>query len=395
MDSHLSRPSSPPRRDPAALASTFLERGIQAFDENERAMAWGWLHKALAVSMASNDQKGLASAGWRLSMLKAQQGEIDEAVALCRTAHEAAEAVWSRVDMAESAYILGNLLFQTSQQEEGLRMMHGAVDLYGELHDVEGQLRAWRNIGGCLRKRGSYAEAIEAWKRCLVVYGQRGELAGQARLHFAIARCWMRLEDYRQALVHNLAALGRHRHLDSPRLESDLKLLAKLRRRIKDDDVFIGDVRHIVDPANTEPDNLEVVLGMLSDYESRQARIRAAAALAEATSDLSEAERELVGSTPPVAVAAEPAPVRPVEDTSSPPITLSTSAQVLEKELLTSLEDSESLSDWGEDFWEDDADRRQWFVRQPWQIWVLAGFGTIIGMMTVMVILSVGAMIFR
>jgi tetratricopeptide (TPR) repeat protein len=393
MDSHLSRPSSPPSRDPAALASTFLERGIQAFDENERAMAWGWLHKALAVSMSSNDQKGLASAGWRLSMLKAQQGEIDEAVVLCRTAYEAAEAVWSRVDMAESAYILGNLLFQTSEQEEGLRMMHSAVDLYGELHDVEGQLRAWRNIGGCLRKRGSYAEAIEAWKRCLVVYGQRGELAGQARLHFAIARCWMRLEDYRQALVHNLAALGRHRHLDSPRLESDLKLLSKLRRRIKDDDVFIGDVRHIVDPANTEPENLDVVLSMLSDYEARQARIRAAAALAEATSDLSDAERELVGSTQ--AVAAAPAPVRPVEIAPRPSATLSTPAQVLEDRLLTSLEDSDSLSDWNEDFWEGDVDRRQWFVKQPWQIWVLAGFGTIIGMMTVMVILSVGAMIFR
>ena len=68
---------------------------------------------------------------------------------------------------------------------------------------------------------------------------------------------------------------------------------------------------------------------------------------------------------------------------------------MLEDRLLTSLEDSDSLSDWNEDFWEGDVDRRQWFVKQPWQIWVLAGFGTIIGMMTVMVILSVGAMIFR
>lgn len=389
MDSHLSRPSSPPTRDPAALASTFLDRGIKAFDANERAMAWGWLHKALAVSMASKDQKGLAAAGWRLSMLKAQQGETEEALTLCRSAHEAAQTAWSRVDMAESTYLLGNLLCQSDQQEEGLRMLHSAVDLYGELNDVDGQLRAWRNIGGILRKRGSHLEAIEAWKRCLVVYGQRGELAEQARLHVAIARCWVRLEDYRKALVHNLAALGRHRHLESSRLESDLKLLSKLRRRIADDDVFIDDLRQIVDPRGTEPDTLEVVLSMLGDYEARQARIRAVTALAEATSDLSAAERELVGGAPAPVVESE----LPSEGDTRPSITLSTPAEQLLDGLADSLEESDSLSDWDEDFWEEESGRR--LSQQPWQIWVLAGFSAIIAMMTVMVLLSVGAMILR
>ena len=156
MDPHLTRPSSPPSPDPAALASEFLDRGIEAFDQNERAMAWGWLHKALSVSKSTKDQKGLAAAGWRLSLLKAQQGEVEEAIALCRTAHQAAESVWSRQDMAQSAHLLGNLLCQSGDQEDGMRMLHSAVDLFGGLNDVEGQLRAWRTIGGILRKRGTW-----------------------------------------------------------------------------------------------------------------------------------------------------------------------------------------------------------------------------------------------
>ncbi len=377
MDSHLHRPSSPPSRDPAALASTFLERGVEAFERNERAMAWGWLHKALAISMSSNDQKGLAAAGWRLSLLKAQQGELEEALKLCRTAYQAAESVWSRVDMAESAYLLGTLLCQANEQEEGLRLLHASVDLCGELHDVEGQLRAWRNIGGILRKRGSYFEAIEAWKRCLVVYGQRGELAEQARLHAVIARSWMRIGDTAQTVTHALAALGRHRHLGSDRLESDLKLLSRLRRRMGTE-ALSASIGGILDA-----EGLGVVMAMLDDYDARQARIQRAAALAEATSDLSEADGALLGVPAP----AEPSGSSdvPAEGDTQPSITLSSPADVLA--------DSDSLSTWEDNFWETDRTLR--LPQQPWQIWVLAGFGTIIGMMTVMVILSVGAMILR
>jgi tetratricopeptide (TPR) repeat protein len=380
MDSHLSRPSSPPSPDPAALASEFLDRGIEAFDQNERAMAWGWLHKALSVSKSTKDPKGLAAAGWRLSLLKAQQGEVDEAIALCRTAHQAAESVWSRQDMAQSAHLLGNLLCQSGDQEDGMRMLHSAVDLFGELNDVEGQLRAWRTIGGILRKRGSYYEAIEAWKRCLVVYNQRGDLNDQARLHSAIARSWMRIGDNGQTITHALASLGRHRHLESDRIDGDLKLLTKLRRRMGGDAFTAGVSQHL------DPEGVGMVIGMVAQYDARKARQRAARALAEATSDLSEAEQGLI-SAAPASVAVPDTAARPTPPSVTDPVAEIASELKARDGLY-----GDTLDTWEDTFWDS---RRARLPQQPWQIWVLAGFGTVIGVMTVMVILSVGTLIFR
>lgn len=343
-------------------------------------MAWGWLHKALSVSKSTKDQKGLAAAGWRLSLLKAQQGEVEEAIALCRTAHQAAESVWSRQDMAQSAHLLGNLLCQSGDQEDGMRMLHSAVDLFGELNDVEGQLRAWRTIGGILRKRGSYYEAIEAWKRCLVVYNQRGDLNDQARLHSAIARSWMRIGDTGQTITHALASLGRHRHLESDRVDGDLKLLTKLRRRMGGDAFTAGVSRHL------DPEGVGMVIGMVAQYDARKARQRAARALAEATSDLSEAEQGLI-SAAPAAVAVPDTPARPTPPSVSDPIAEIASDLKARDGLY-----GDTLDTWEDTFWDS---RRARLPQQPWQIWVLAGFGTVIGVMTVMVILSVGTLIFR
>ena len=345
-------------------------------------MAWGWLHKAIAISMSTNDQKGLAAAGWRLSLLKAQQGDLEEAIKLCRTAHQAAEASWSRPDMAQSAHLLGNLLCQSGEPEDGLRMLHSAVDLCGELNDVDGQLRAWRSIGGTLRKRGDYFEAIEAWKRCLVVYSQRGNLTEQARLHAAIARSWMRAGDTEQTITHVLAALGRHRHLESTRVESDLKLHAKLRRRMGIEAFTLGVGQHL------DAEGLGVVIGMIADYEVRQAQKLAAAALAEATSDLSEAEQALIKEA-----SVETPMQSSAYSNTRPSITLSTPDPITG--IVADLENDhdDSLSSWEDSFWSGEVVRR--LPQQPWQIWVLAAFGTVIGMMTVMVILSVGALFFR
>ena len=344
-------------------------------------MAWGWLHKALSVSMSTQDQKGLAAAGWRLSLLKAQQGEVEEAISLCRSAHQAAESVWSRQDMAQSAHLLGNLLCQSDEQEEGMRMLHSAVDLFGELNDVEGQLRAWRTIGGILRKRGSYYEAIEAWKRCLVVYNQRGDLADQARLHAAIARSWMRIGDTGETITHALAALGRHRHLESERVSGDLKLLSKLRRRMGGDAFTVGVSQHL------DAEGVGVVIGMVAQYDAQLARKRAARALAEATSDLSEAEQDLISASSDSAAAPSP-PARP----SPPPVVSDPIAEIASELKTRDGLYGDTLDTWEESFWDSQRTR---LPQQPWQIWVLAGFGTVIGMMTIMVILSVGALIFR
>ena len=216
----------------ASLARECLQQGIDAYERGDLPKAWEYLHKALSLSSSAHDKRGIATAGRRLASLKAEHADINGAITLCRQAKRAAEEGWCRIEMAECDHMLGTLLCRDEKYADGIRRLQRAVDMWGELGSVDGQLRSWKEIGDAMGRHGDTHGAIDAWQRCLLVYRKRDDAEGQANCHAALADCWFRLDQPDQAVKHALAALGRHRHIGSVRTSADLQLLLRLKEHL-------------------------------------------------------------------------------------------------------------------------------------------------------------------
>lgn len=216
--------------DPRKLAAAFLAQGEEAHARGEEELAWGWLQKAITLARTHGEHRTLAAAGRRLAALCARREEQGVlALALATEARQAAEAAWSRPDIAACDALLGRLRIQQGEVEAGLRSLHLAVDMWGELGLVDPQLDCWRQIGAAHARLGELDAAQVAWGRCLAVLQHRRDLAAQADLHAEVARACGQGGRIDLAITHALAALGRHRHLDHPAVSDDLACLLMLR----------------------------------------------------------------------------------------------------------------------------------------------------------------------
>ena len=215
--------------DPRKLAAAFLTQGEDARARGTADLAWGWLQKAIVQARAHDEPRVVAVAGRHLAELCADQGDTATAISLAQEARRAAEASWSRPDLAASDALLGRLWISQGNLDAGLRSLHLAVDMWGELGQVDQQLTCWRQIAAAHAAEGDLDEARVAWGRCLAVLQHRRDLLAQAELHAEVAAACARLGQIDLAITHALAALGRHRHLGHPAVSDDLGGLLELR----------------------------------------------------------------------------------------------------------------------------------------------------------------------
>jgi len=209
-----------------------VEQADQARSRGEDELAWGWLQKALAIYRAEGEHRGQATAGRRLAALQARRGDLRSALQQAEAAHKAAEQAWDRPEMAAAQYVLGAVNCQLGEVEAGLRWLHRSVDAWGELGRIDGQVRAWRRIAHAQSVDGDLDAGLAAWGRCLAVCRHTRDLAGEADIHAEAARACANAGRPDLAITHGLAALGRHRHLRSARLGSDLSLMVDIRGQL-------------------------------------------------------------------------------------------------------------------------------------------------------------------
>lgn len=250
--------------DPQQLAEAFVEKADAARSRNEDELAWGWLQKAMALYRTKRDHRGMAVVGRRLASLQARRGDLRSALEQAERARAAAEKAWSRPDMANIDYVVGAIYCQLGEIEVGLRWLHRSVDMWGELGRVDGQVRAWRRIAHAQAVDGDLEAGLDAWRRCLAVCRHRHDLLGEAEIHAEAARACVNAGRPDVAVIHALAALGRHRHVEHPALADDLVLLVEIQGHLGGS-VFRSLVRNQLDESATA-----MVMGLVDAEHERQ-----------------------------------------------------------------------------------------------------------------------------
>lgn len=210
-----------------------MEQADQARARSEDELAWGWLQKAMALYRSASEPRGVATTGRRLASLQARRGDLHGALKQAEDARVAAERAWDRLELASIEYLLGVIRCQLGEVELGLKQLHRAVDMYGELGRIDGQVRAWRRIAHAQSVDGDLDAGLAAWGRCLAVCRHTSDMAGEADIHAEAARACANAGRPDLAVSHALAALGRHRHLeDAARTTADLGLLVDVRGQL-------------------------------------------------------------------------------------------------------------------------------------------------------------------
>ena len=157
-----------------------------------------------------------------------------EAIQSAERALAVAERVWNRPQMAASYHLLGILYQRAKMENKAVSSLHQAQQIWQETGDNPSLLRSTLVLSDIFEEQQKYQQSVREIRKALKLLHPQEELEDIANLHVRAGHMLMSIEDYPTALVHFLAALGRHRALQSDAIFMDAEEIHKIK-------IFLGD----------------------------------------------------------------------------------------------------------------------------------------------------------
>ena len=145
------------------LAVRWIQRGLRMLDGVDGAPA-GACRAHLQATLATVRQR---------------QGRMKEAIDLCRGAIADAEAVGADAAVAGACFILDWALVESGRPREAV-YSDRAMDLYGELGQLDRQAMVLNNMGGFAYRDGRWDEAVGLYQRGAQLHKRAGDIASSA-----------------------------------------------------------------------------------------------------------------------------------------------------------------------------------------------------------------------
>jgi tetratricopeptide (TPR) repeat protein len=114
-----------------------------------------------------------------LATVRQRQGRMNEAIDLCRGAIAEAEAVGADAAVANACFILDWALVESGRPREAV-YSDRAMDLYGELGQLDRQAMVLNNMGGFAYRDGRWDEAVGLYQRGAQLHKRAGDVASSA-----------------------------------------------------------------------------------------------------------------------------------------------------------------------------------------------------------------------
>jgi tetratricopeptide (TPR) repeat protein len=193
---------------------------------HEAALAWLIAeHPILVAAIDLAASHGFEQHAWQLAITLAEyferRGHWQDWAATQSTAQAAAERLRDARALAHSHRGLGRARQWLGRNDEAHQHYQLALRLFGELGDLLGQARTWHSLGRVAELRGEYAAALANTNRGLELFRAVGDLAGLAKALNGVGWYHGLLGDHRQALVSCGEALTILQELGDRRVEAN------------------------------------------------------------------------------------------------------------------------------------------------------------------------------
>ncbi|MEH1163971.1 BTAD domain-containing putative transcriptional regulator [Micromonospora sp. CPCC 205539] len=201
-----------PFRDPIDLEPARPGVAAVAPVDAEQAMAWFITeHPVLLNTVTRAADDGLYGHAWRLAWTLAdffdRKGHWQDWVTTHETALTSADLLADHRAAATVRRGLGRARAQLGQFAEAHAQLRQAAHLYGQLGDVTGQAHTARSIAWVCSRQGRHREGLAHAQRALDLFEAVGDRALQARALNSVGWQYAQLRDHGEALHHCRRAL--------------------------------------------------------------------------------------------------------------------------------------------------------------------------------------------
>ncbi|NET04844.1 MAG: tetratricopeptide repeat protein [Symploca sp. SIO2B6] len=153
--------------------------------ELEEAMAL--YQQSLQIQESINDVGGKATTLHNIAQLKAQQGELEEALALYQQSLQIEESINDVRGKATTLHNIANLKAQQGELEDALTLYQQSLQIEESINNVRGKAATVHAIAGIKAQQGELEEALALYQQSLQIEESINNVGGKAATLHAIA----------------------------------------------------------------------------------------------------------------------------------------------------------------------------------------------------------------
>ncbi|WP_244329109.1 tetratricopeptide repeat protein [Tolypothrix sp. PCC 7910] len=171
-----------PAEDEQEKAAIIHNLGYLKANSGEINEAIALFKQSLTIKEQIGDVQGKAATLHELGTIKANTGEINEAIAL----YEQSLALTEEIsEQATTLHCLGTIKINRGEINEAIALFEKSLAIKEQIGDVQGMARSLSQLGIIKANSGKVTEAITLYKQSLILKQQIGDIQGQATtLHY-------------------------------------------------------------------------------------------------------------------------------------------------------------------------------------------------------------------
>jgi tetratricopeptide (TPR) repeat protein len=222
-----------PLEDKVQQSAIILNLGRLKANTGEIEEAIALYEQSLAIKEQIGDVQGQAATLHEMGILKANRGEIEEAIALYEQSLAINEQIGDVQGKAATLHEMGILKANSGEIEQAIALFEQSLAITEQIGDVQGKAATLHQLGILKANSGEIDEAITLFEQSLAIKEQIGDVQGKAMTLWWLGHIAEQQGDYNKALDYLQPALDILQRIQSPDAEGVRQMVARVQDLIR------------------------------------------------------------------------------------------------------------------------------------------------------------------
>ncbi|MEH2456205.1 tetratricopeptide repeat protein [Nostoc sp.] len=190
-----------PAEDEAELASIYHCLGILKANKGEVDEAIALYKESLEINERIGNVQGKAATLHNLGYIYAYKGEVDEAIALYKESLEIKERIGDVQGKAATLHNLGYIYANKGEVEQAIALFNQSLEINERIGNVQGKAATLHQLGMIYANKGEVDEAIALYKESLEIFERIGDVQGKAATLHQLGMIYANKGEVEQAIA--------------------------------------------------------------------------------------------------------------------------------------------------------------------------------------------------
>ncbi|MEH2308706.1 tetratricopeptide repeat protein [Nostoc sp.] len=169
-----------PAEDERELALIYHHFGILKANKGEVDQAIALYNQSLEIDERIGDVQGKAATLHSLGIIYANKGEVDQAIALYNQSLEITQRIGNAQGKAATLHSLGIIYDNRGEVDQAIALYNQSLEITQRIGDVQGKAVTLHQLGIIYAKKGEVEEAIALYNESLEINERIGNVRGKA-----------------------------------------------------------------------------------------------------------------------------------------------------------------------------------------------------------------------